>query len=307
MKRNRTLIGALTILLFLATSVAASESYQGRFERTLQVSGPADLEVLTHSGDVIVRSGGAGNIRIIGKIHVENRWWGGEKKDDVAAIEKNPPIQQSGNSIRVDYLNYRNISIDYEITAPADTRLRSKSGSGNLIVEGLHANVDLETGSGDVRLRDLTGEVRAHTGSGNIRADNVSGAFDARAGSGDIRLEEKGQGDVRADTGSGNIEVRDVNGGLHASAGSGNVKVEGKPANDWNVKTGSGNVEVKVPEQAAFDVDISTSSGTVTVDHPISTTIQGRVQSPQREIRGQVHGGGPEVRVHTGSGDIHVY
>jgi hypothetical protein len=307
MKRNRTLMGSLTILLSLATSLATADSYQGRFERTLQVSGPADLEVLTHSGDVIVRSGEAGNIRILGKIHVENRWWGGDKKDDVSAIEKNPPIQQSGNSVRVDYLNYRNISVDYEITVPPDTRLRSKSGSGNLIVEGLHANLELETGSGDVRLRDLTGEVHAHTGSGNIRADNVSGAFDAHAGSGDIRLEEKGQGDVRADTGSGNIEVRDVNGGLHASAGSGNVKVEGKPAYDWNVKTGSGNVEVKVPEQAAFDVDISTSSGTVTVDHPISTTIQGRVQSPQREIRGQVHGGGPEVRVHTGSGDIHVY
>ena len=192
MNRNRTLIGALTILFFLATSMAAGDSYQGRFERTLQVSGPAELEVLTHSGDVIVRAGEAGSIRIIGKIHVENRWLTGNKSDDVTAIEKNPPIQQSANSIRVEYLNgYRGISIDYEITVPADTHLRSKSGSGNLIVEGLHANADLETGSGDVRLRDLTGEVRAHTGSGNIRADNVSGAFDGRAGSGDIRLDEQ--------------------------------------------------------------------------------------------------------------------
>ncbi|HXY50398.1 MAG TPA: DUF4097 family beta strand repeat-containing protein [Terriglobales bacterium] len=304
---RRNLIGALAILLGLGTSLAAAESYQGRFERRLQVSGPADLEVLSRSGDVTIRAGAAGSVTILGRIRVENHGLSGDRKSDVEAIEKIPPITQDSNSIRVEYVNVRGIAIDYEITVPVDSKVRSKSGSGNQTMEGLTAGLDVETGSGDVRLRNLAGEIHSHTGSGNVRAEEVAGPFEARAGSGDIRVEEKGAGDVQVETGSGNIELRGVDGGLRVSDGSGDVRAEGKPTNDWSFRTGSGNVELRVPGDAGFRVDISTGSGSVTVDHPITTTIQGRVQRPPREIRGQVRGGGPEIRVHTGSGNIHIY
>jgi predicted membrane protein len=32
----------------------------------------------------------------------------------------------------------------------------------------------------------------------------------------------------------------------------------------WNVRTGSGNVTLNVPADAAFDVDVSSNSGSVT-------------------------------------------
>jgi hypothetical protein len=40
-----------------AMAGSASASVQGSFERTYQVSGAVDLQVLTRSGDVIVRTG----------------------------------------------------------------------------------------------------------------------------------------------------------------------------------------------------------------------------------------------------------
>ena len=72
------------------------------------------------------------------------------------------------------------------------------------------------------------------------------------------------------------------------------------------MKTGSGNADLRVPADAGFDLDVSTGSGNITVDHPVTTTVQGRVQSPQKSITGKVRGGGPEVTVHTGSGDVHI-
>ena len=170
----------------------------------------------------------------------------------------------------------------------------------------MKAGIDVETGSGDVRLNDLAGDIRIHTGSGNVEARGASGPFEARAGSGDITLEEKSKGDVSVETGSGNIEARGVDGGLRASTGSGDVRVDGTPANTWAVKTGSGNAELRLPEQASFDLDVSTSSGSVVVSHPVTTTIQGRVEDAHKTIRGKVRGGGPEISVHTGSGDVHV-
>ena len=41
-------------------------------------------------------------------------------------------------------------------------------------------------------------------------------------------------------------------------------------------------------------------------NHPVTTTVQGRVEEAHKSIRGKVHGGGPEISVHTGSGDVQV-
>src|SRR5579864_362311 len=283
-----------------------SASEQGHFEKSFQVSAGANLEVLTRSGDVTIRSGPAGTIAIIGRIHVGDRWFSGGRKGEVQEIEKNPPLQQSGNSVRIDYVNHTNISIDYEITAPADTKIQTKSGSGNQTIEGMQAGVDIETGSGDVRLTDLAGDLRIQTGSGNVQARGAAGPVQARAGSGDITIEERSKGDVRLETGSGNIEARGVDGGLRASTGSGNVRVDGTPANSWSVRTGSGDAELRLPQEAAFDLDVSSSSGSVSVNHPVTTTVQGHIEESRKSIRGKVRGGGPEISVHTGSGDVRV-
>jgi DUF4097 and DUF4098 domain-containing protein YvlB len=304
MRRGFSKLSAVALAVLLATTVAAA-SEQGRFEKNLNVTGAADLQVFTRSGDVTIHSGPAGTVGIIGHIHVGNRWFS-DKKADVEDIERNPPIQQSGNNIRIDYVNHQNISIDYEITAPSDTKVRTKSGSGDQTIEGMHAGVDIETGSGDVRLTDLAGDLRIQTGSGNVQARGAAGPLQARAGSGDITIEERSKGDVRLETGSGNIEARGVDGGLRASTGSGNVRVDGTPANSWSVRTGSGDAEVRLPQEAAFDLDISSSSGSVSVNHPVTTTVQGRIEESRKSIRGKVRGGGPEISVHTGSGDVRV-
>jgi len=293
------------VVLFASTSVFAS-SFQGQFERTLQVSGPVNLEVLTRSGDVTVRAGSGGSVFIRGKIHVGDHWLMGGREADVHQIEQNPPIHQEGNSIRIEYVNMRNISVDYEISVPADTTIRTRSGSGDQTIEGTRGNVDTQTGSGDVRLANLTGELQLQTGSGNIRARHVSGAVRGGTGSGDVEIEEASAGNIDLHTGSGNITARGVQGEFRCETGSGDVTAEGTQTGSWEIHTGSGNVHVRLPANAAFDADISTSSGTVDVGEPIEMTVQGRVGDTHKQIRGKVHGGGPLLRVRTGSGDIHI-
>jgi hypothetical protein len=298
-------LGVSLLVLYCGTLPAAA-SVRGSFQRSFQVSGTVDLEVLTHSGDIKVHTGPVGTVSISGKIFVGDRWLSGDRQNEVTELEKNPPIRQTGNSVRIDYVNVHNISIDYDITVPADTRLRTHSGSGDQTVEGLRSNLELESGSGDMRLNDLTGDLNVHTGSGNVDARDVTGGFNAEAGSGDIRLNAKGNGDVRVHTGSGNIELRDVDGTVRAEAGSGDVTIEGTQTGVWDIRTGSGNVRLRLPSQAAFDLGASTGSGTVTVDHPVTMTVQGNVQRAQRAISGKVRGGGPMLTVHTGSGDVQI-
>jgi hypothetical protein len=305
MKKSRIAIRFFA-LFFFASSLAFASTPQGTFDKTFSVTGPVDLEVQTHSGDVIVKTGPAGTVSVHGKIYVGDHWLFGNRHADVSEIEQNPPLRQEGNSIRIDYVNERDISIDYEITVPEDTAVRAHSGSGNVEIEGTRGNADLTTGSGDLRLARLTGEIHLQTGSGNVRAHEVSGAVRGGTGSGDIELEETGQGDIDLHTGSGNITARGIQGGFHGETGSGDVTAEGTQSGAWEIHTGSGNVHVRLPSDAAFDADITTSSGTLDVDVPITTTVQGRVGDTRKHIVGKARGGGPLLTLRTGSGDIHI-
>jgi hypothetical protein len=297
---------AIVLLLLLAASLGAAASVQGSFQRTFKVSGPADLEVLTRSGDITVRGGPAGTVTISGKIHVGDRWLSGSRQAEVSEIEKNPPIRQTGDSLHIDYLNAHDISIDYEITAPANTKVHTHSGSGDQSMEGLQASLDLESGSGDMRLRDLNSDVHLHTGSGDIEGQEVSGSFVADTGSGDVRLESKGGGDVHVHTGSGNVELRGISGSLQAETGSGDINVAGVQTGIWEIRAHSGNVDLQLPDNAAFDLDATTGSGEVVVGRPVTMVIQGRVREARRSVNGKVGGGGPRLTIHTGSGDVRI-
>jgi len=301
----------------------AAAASEGSFQRTLQVAGPVHMDLTTGSGNVEVRTGNSSQVRVTGHIRA-TEWFGGNAEEKIKRLEANPPIQQSGNDIRIGHIDdpelRHNISISYEVSVPAETELRVESGSGNQTVEGIRGPLEVsagsgglkisgigdrvhaETGSGDIEIDRVKGNVHAKTGSGSIRADEIAGGFEADTGSGHIRLQQTAPGSVRVDTGSGGMELRGVRGSLDAKAGSGTIEAEGSPTGAWNLHTGSGTVQLKIPSNAAFDLAAHTSSGSISVDQP--HTVQGSVG--RKEIRGRVGGGGVPVDVETGSGDIQI-
>ena len=297
---------SILAIVLLASAFAAASTPQGSFEKTFQVSGPVDLEVQTRSGDIIVRSGPAGSVAIRGKIYVGDRWLAGNRHAEVAEIEQHPPLRQDGNSVRIDYVNARDISVNYEITVPVDTTVHAHTGSGDQVIEDVHGNADLQSGSGNMKLSRLTGEIRVQTGSGDVQAREIAGPVRGGAGSGNLELEETGAGDIDLHTGSGNVTVRGIQGAFRGEAGSGDITAEGTQMGGWEIRTGSGNIRVRLPANAAFDANLSTSSGTLDVDAPITMTVQGRVQETHKQIVGKVRGGGPLLTLRTGSGDIHI-
>jgi DUF4097 and DUF4098 domain-containing protein YvlB len=308
---------AIAILLCLPAAAA-----EGSFDRTLQVNGSVRLEVTTGSGSIDVRIGSGNQVRVTG--HIKSTDWFGNAEDRVKRIEANPPIQQSGNDIRIGHIEdwdlMHNISISYELTIPAETELRSHTGSGNQTIQGVHGTTEVSSGSGGLRISDIGSHLRAETGSGDITIDRVQGAvrtragsgtirataiaggFDANTGSGRISLEQSAPGSVRVDTGSGGMELKGIKGSLDARAGSGGIEVEGEPSGPWTVHTGSGTVRLQLPSGAAFDLDARTSSGSLDVNQPV--TVQGSLG--KKHIQGKVRGGGVPVDVETGSGNIEI-
>jgi hypothetical protein len=317
-------MAALAVFAARPASASASAA-EGHFDRTLTVNGPVDLDVQTGSGDINIRTGDAGRVEIHGKIRADG-WHilGGDNTARVHEIETNPPIQQDGNTIRIGHIEdhdlMRNISISYEIVVPKDTKVRSKSGSGDEQIEGVGGPVDASSGSGNLKLREIGGEVRASTGSGDVELNNVhgnartssgsgsiramgiGGGLVASTGSGDVRLEQTAAGDVEVSSGSGDVELNHVKGALRVETGSGNIEADGEPTAQWRLHTGSGDLTVKLPSAAAFDVAAHTSGGSIESSHEIA--LAGKINP--HELHGKVHGGGFLVDLNTSSGTIHI-
>ncbi|HEY1810258.1 MAG TPA: DUF4097 family beta strand repeat-containing protein, partial [Acidobacteriaceae bacterium] len=103
-------------------------------------------------------------------------------------------------------------------------------------------------------------------------------------------------------TGSGSIHLQGVNGALFAETGSGDIEIGGRPNAPWKLETGSGGVTLNTGS-SRFSLDASTGSGSVHSDPPITT--HGSLE--RHHVTGDINGGGPTVRIETGSGDIRIH
>ncbi len=120
----------LALTVALAASVACTRTKintpEGGFDRTLKTSGAVDLTVETGSGSIAVHAGDGSSVHVTAKIRANEDWHvsTGEAQAKVKKLEANPPIEQNGNTIRIGEIRdedlKRNVSISYEISAPAD-------------------------------------------------------------------------------------------------------------------------------------------------------------------------------------------
>lgn len=296
-------------LIFAIASTATAYAAEGSFSRTLNVSGAPTISIATGSGYIHVTTGSQAEVRVSAKVKSQHGWFsgGGSDSDRVKQITDNPPIVQSGNAITIgstgDSGKYRNIEIDYDVSLPASTTLKVDSGSGDIEVANVNSLVSAETGSGDIHLDNVGPTPRVTTGSGSIRAKGVHGAAYLETGSGDIEFNQQVAGDVKAETGSGSIRLHGVNGGVRAGTGSGDVEIDGNPASEWKLETGSGSVHLSLNPQAHYTLNASTGSGSINISVPLNK----QSGADKSHIVGTINGGGPTVKIGTGSGDISVH
>jgi hypothetical protein len=259
------------------------------FDKTLTVSGQSDVYVATGSGNIHVAAGNSGQIHIVGHVHAG---WSsfGDVNARIQRIVENPPIVQSGNTVRVgevtDHSLFNNVSIDYDVTVPADAAL------------------NLHSGSGDVEANNVGRFVSAASGSGNVRVRGTHGPLDLESGSGDLQIDDASAGDVKAKTGSGNIRVNGFNGGFMAKTGSGDIDASGHLQGGGTISAGSGDVRLHLTPDSRFTLEGATGSGDIRVKMP--GVVAANTDTSRHHVTTEVNGGGPALQIRTGSGDIEI-
>jgi hypothetical protein len=195
-----------------------------------------------------------------------------------------------------------NAWVQFEILAPAGTRLDASTGAGSMRIDGIAGGVKAHSGSGGLVIVDAQGGLNAHTGSGSIEVRGASGGTRVDSGSGSLRLDLV-RDELRAETGSGSIQVQDASGPVHLQSGSGSLSYAGSPQGDSRFQTGSGGITLLLPADLDMTLDLHTGSGRVEVSHELT----GPVTASKGEVRGQAGSGEDgSIWARTGSGNIRV-
>jgi hypothetical protein len=280
----KSFIPGIALLVLIAGSSQGAE--EGTFDRSLTVSGPVELDVLTDSGGITVRQGSSGEVRIHARLKASDGWFSSTNAAArIRELIKNPPVEQSGNRIRVGYTNVhdmlRDISMSLEIETPSDTQLRARADSGGIRVSGIRGPVDCKTDSGGVEVNDVSAAVRAAADSGGIAVTHAESLF-ARADSGSIRASQ-------------------IAGAIDAEADSGSITVGQTSPADVRLRADSGSVRVSLVPGAGYNVNVATDSGRISAPE---ITVHGNI-SPNH-LEGRVGNGGPMVKINVESGSVSI-
>ncbi len=156
------------------------------------------------------------------------------------------------------------------------------------VPEDYDGDISVRCSSGNVKIDDFSlGELKLDLSSGNVRLNSVTAELcDARLSSGNINAEGF-SGDFEADISSGNITIA-------YSEFSNNIKT----------RASSGNTTIKLPEDAAFYLDASVSSGRIHNDFPMTVTPSDN--NDKKRVQGTVGNGDNTITLHASSGNITV-
>lgn len=211
---------------------------------------------------------------------------------------------------------------DLVVKVPAGKRVEVHLAAGQVEATNVRGDLDIDLYSASFRATGTQGRLFIDAGSGAVRVENATGDLEIDTGSGSTTLEGLRMTSVIVDAGSGAVDARDVQAErFSVDVGSGSVRAEALATDDLmidtgsggvrldlskvprrsGIDTGSGSVTLGLPEGAAADLDIDTGSGGISSDFPVTAD-----SFQRRELRGRIGGGGPLIKVSTGSGGVRL-
>src|SRR5215831_2382358 len=190
--------------IFLSLPVAAADS--ATFDKSFTVTAPVRLEVNNGSGNVEIRGSADGVVHIHGKV-MPGGWsiFGGSAKS-VEEVAANPPVEQSGNTIRIgkNVSWLKNVSIDYQVEVPHDSEIDAGVASGGITVDNVKGPVKASSASGYVHVYRVERDAQVGAASGSIDVSNIGGYLRITSASGDASVSDV-KGDLKISAASGSI------------------------------------------------------------------------------------------------------
>lgn len=167
-------------------------------EETFEVSDAPTLDITNFAGSITVRPGESDVLHVVAVRKVSTR--GKLDRIDVQMTEVDDRVVIRAKKLN----NLSNASVDFEITAPANTRLDVHTGAGTVDVRGIDGRIDVYSGAGTIKARDVSGTASMALGAGEITYEGTpAGNCSFKTGAGNILLRVPADSNVEVDLGTG--------------------------------------------------------------------------------------------------------
>jgi hypothetical protein len=286
--------------------------------RTVKLGAKGELNLFNLSGDIVVTrgSGNEATIQIVKRARAATAEAAREalKRVTVEVDERGERVEVRTRYPEMARSDRRQVhaSVDYTVSAPANTRMTIRSLSGDIRVTDIAGDLFLDTTSGDV---DISGAARVGlaksiSGDVTISATRTEGAVEASSISGNVILRDVQAARAALSSISGGVDVQGLRSErVDANSMTGDIVFNGAltPNGRYELKSHSGSINLQVAGSTGFDLDATTFSGTIRTDLPLKT--QGGDQRSgrgRRSFRGVFGDGSAMITVTTFSGSVAI-
>ncbi len=272
-------LGLCTLVFLLTAGTLAFSA--SRIEKDLKLEPGGRLVVDAGASDVFVTGRSASGAHVV---VTSNR-------DDLEELFSFNFSEEPG-AVRIEVrkrslqLWPKHLQVRMEVEVPTRTNLDIRTGGGDVKVNRLEGETNLETSGGDVKVSELKGNLTARTSGGDMELRDLTGDISIKTSGGDIILENV----------HGRVEARTSGGDVTASLARGNAK-------GGEIETSGGDIELRLDPAINLSLDASTSSGEVTSNLP-RLSVTGEISSSR--LHGTLGSGGETLRVHTNGGSVRI-
>ena len=289
-----------------------------RFTKTVKSGENGEIQIANIAGDIVVTRGG-GNDAVIEVVKTSRAESPEEARETLQLVNVNIAERPGRVEIKTHYPrgdewrrhNRRNInvSVAFNVTAPAGARVTAKSVSGGVKVVGIKGDLVLESVSGSVVIADAGRIAHAKSISGDVQISDttIEGPLDAGSVSGSVLLRRVKARRLDLGSVSGKVVLEDLEcERVTVQSVSGDVHFQGPLARSgrYELKSHSGDVRVAIAGGGGFELEANSFSGNIRSDFPV--TIQGEVGPGhhRRALHGVYGDGSAVLDLTTFSGSI---
>jgi len=309
---DRLLYFAFSLALLVPSSAVAQKEHEQDqpsdiVERTFNIGPKGTLDISNLSGSIVIVGVGGEEIRVKADRQSEDE---GPKHIAIDASQTPGRVE-----IRTLFGRHKNkAEVDYTVEVPFETSVLARSLSGDIKVQKVRGELQLETTNGNIEAMGTPRLVRLKSFSGSVMVTDAGAAdvLSASTVSGDLMIKSMKARAVDLVTVSGDLsllntwceraQLRTVNGDVEFSGG---IAKGGR----YEFNSHSGDISLHLSGSQGFELSATTFSGEVYTDLPLKMVTRPDPNLPEgvphsQDIHGTLGDGGSLILVKTFSGDV---